>query len=103
MKTANTCETGIQRRRLLKALAAVGVSGPLALDLVAQSRTKVSAPILQNASAIRGEDFTEDRLKVIESALQRNLDQFQIVRDFEVGDLIEPAPMFVTNRYAGGK
>ena len=35
-----------------------------------------------------------DRLPVIYAALQRNLDQFQTVRDFEVDDLIEPAPIF---------
>ena|ERR1700722_1682382 len=95
-------ESRMRRRFLLKALASVGIGAPLALDLVAESKTKISAPILKDAAAIRGEDFSDERLKVIEVALQRNLDQFQLVRDFEVDDLIEPAPMFVTKRYAAG-
>jgi hypothetical protein len=102
MTTKDVKETRIRRRHLLKALAAVGISGPAALNLLAQSKTKISVPIVRNASAILGENFTEERLQVIETALQRNLDQFQIVRDFEVDDLIEPAPMFVTKRYSAG-
>ena len=88
------------RRRLLKILAAVGVTGPLALELVAQSRKKISMDIVRNAAAIRGEDFSEERLQVIETALQRNLDEFQIVRDLEIDDLIEPAPIFISTRHA---
>jgi hypothetical protein len=84
----------MNRRQLLRALAAIGITGPLALDLIAQSRTQISTEILRNAAAIRGEAFTEERLKTIERALQRNLDQFQIVRDLEIDDLVEPAPMF---------
>jgi hypothetical protein len=63
----------------------------------------VTVPILKSASVIRGENFTDARLQVIETALQRNLDQFQVLRDFQVDDLIEPAPLFVTKRYAGEK
>lgn len=88
------------RRQLLKILAAAGITGPLALDLAAQAPTKISIETLRNAAAIRGETFSEERLKVIETALQRNLDQFQIVRDFEIDDLIEPAPMFISTRHS---
>jgi hypothetical protein len=93
-------ETGIYRRRLLQSLAAMGLSAPLSLDLAAQSKTKISVPILREASAVLGESFSEERLQAIEIALQRNIDQFQLVRHFEVDDLIEPAPIFVTKRYA---
>jgi hypothetical protein len=82
------------RRGLLKNLVATGIGGPIAGKLAAQSRTKISPEILNNASAVLGEKFSEERLQVINAALQRNLNQFQAVRDFEVDDLIEPAPIF---------
>ncbi len=90
--------SAVSRRRLLQVLAAAGITGPAALDLVAQARKPMSTDILRSASAVIGEDFSNDRLKVIETALQRNLDQFQIVRDLEIDDLVEPAPMFDARR-----
>lgn len=91
----------LTRRRLLQVLAAAGVTGPLALDLVAQSRAHVSVDTIERAAAVLGETFTPERLAVIEKALQRNLDQFQIVRDLVVDDLVEPAPMFLARTHAG--
>lgn len=84
----------ISRRRLLQALAAAGLTGPLALEIAAQSRGRVSAEILQQASAILGESLSPARLAVTERALQRNLDQFQIVRELAIEDRVEPAPIF---------
>ena len=90
----------VTRRRILRAFVAAGMAGPAALDLLAQSRTKISASSLKQASAvIGGVELSDERLKVAEAALQRNLDQFQIVRDFVVPDHVEPAPIFVPNRY----
>ena len=90
----------LTRRRVLQVLAAAGITGPAALDLLAQSRTKISAEMLKQASAlIGGVQLSDERLKVAETALQRNLDQFQIVRDFVVPDSVEPAPIFVSTRY----
>lgn len=94
--------TEITRRRLLQALAAAGVAGPLALELVAQSRGRVSIDALRQASALLGEEFTPARLAVIEKALQRNLDQFQIVRDLVIDDDVEPAPVFRPLRQGNG-
>jgi hypothetical protein len=99
MKTVGK-EAGIRRRRLLQVLASTGIGAPLGLNLIAQSKTKISAPLLRDAAVVLGENFRDERLPMIEVALQRNLDQFQIVRDFEVDDLIEPAPVFATKRYA---
>jgi hypothetical protein len=87
------------RRRMLKFLAAAGAGAPAAL---AQSKKQISPEILQSAEQVVGEDYSAERLKVIHTALQRNLDQFQIVRDFKVDDSIEPAPMFLPRRYRGG-
>jgi hypothetical protein len=90
----NTGTATLSRRRMLQALAAVGITGPLAVELVAQSRTTISADTLRRASAIVGEEFSAERLAIVERALQRNLDQFQAVRDLVIGDLVEPAPVF---------
>lgn len=91
----------VTRRRLIQALAALGITGPLALDLIAQARGQISREILRNAARIRGESFTDERLQIIEKALQRNLDQFQIVRDLDIDDRIEPAPMFAARMTYG--
>jgi hypothetical protein len=88
------------RRGLVKLLISAGLPAPLALNLIAQSRTKISEETLKQASAILGTKFTDERLKVIETALQRNLDQYQTLRDFEVDDLIEPAPVFLPLKHS---
>jgi len=88
----------LSRRQLLQALAAAGITGPAAIDLVAQARSSISAETLRQASAILGETFTADRLTVVQAALQRNLDQFQIVRDLAIDDSVEPAPVFDPRR-----
>jgi hypothetical protein len=85
---------GVSRRRALQVLAAFGVAGHASPDLIAQARKTISIDILRRASAVVGEEFTDERLSVIETALQRNLDQFQIVRDLEIDDRVEPAPVF---------
>jgi hypothetical protein len=84
----------LTRRRMLQGLAALGITGPLALELVAQSRGQISVETVRRASAVVGEEFSAERLAVIEKALQRNLDHFQIVRDLVIDDLVEPAPIF---------
>ncbi|MFN2446609.1 MAG: hypothetical protein ABR606_13620 [Vicinamibacterales bacterium] len=91
----------ITRRRLLQALAAIGITGPLAAELVAQSSARVSVDSLVQASAVLGEQFSAERIAVIEKALQRNLDQFQVVRDLVIDDLVEPAPIFTARAHAG--
>ncbi len=85
----------LSRRKILQLLAAFGITGPAALELVAQSRKKLSPEILKSANVLVDQDFTDERIQVITAALQRNLDQFQIVRDLEIDDLIEPAPIFM--------
>ena len=85
----------LSRRKILQLLAAFGITGPAALELIAQSRKRLSPEILKTANALVDQDFSDERIQVITAALQRNLDQFQIVRDLEIDDLIEPAPIFM--------
>lgn len=93
--------TDISRRWVLQALAALGITGPLALELAAQPRAQLSVDVIKHASAVLGEQFTTERVAVIEKALQRNLEQFQVVRDLVIDDLVEPAPMFMARGHAG--
>ncbi len=80
---------------MFQLLAALGITGRAAIELVAQSKTKqISPEILKTANALIDQDFNDERIKIVATALQRNLDQFQIVRDLEIDDLIEPAPIF---------
>ncbi len=91
----------LTRRRVLQSLAALGITGPLALKIAAQSRGDISADTIKQASAVLGEEFSAERSVVIEKALRRNLDQFQIVRDLVIDDLVEPAPVFMAKVHAG--
>ncbi|MEZ5291785.1 MAG: AtzG-like protein [Vicinamibacterales bacterium] len=91
----------LSRRRLLQALAAAGITGPLATQLAAQSGPRVTAETLRQAAALVGHELPPDRLAIVERALQRNLDQFQIVRDLVIDDLVEPAPVFMARTHAG--
>ena len=84
----------MDRRQLLKVLAALGVSAPLAREIAAQARYPVDLETLRQAARLLDQDFDEERLRVIASALQRNLDQFQMVRDLEIDDSVEPALLF---------
>lgn len=85
----------VSRREVLRLLAALGITGPAALEVAAQARKKVSPEALKAATAIIQHDLDDERLELVSRALQRNLNQFQIVRDLEIDDLIEPAFMFV--------
>jgi hypothetical protein len=90
----------LTRRRIIQLLAAAGVTGPAALEVIAQSKTRVTTDILkQSLQVIGGVPLDDERLAVAQTALQRNLDTFQIVRDFAVPDHVEPAPIFVPTRH----
>ncbi|MBI4472299.1 MAG: hypothetical protein HY646_06500 [Acidobacteria bacterium] len=91
----NTSKRRLTRREALAFLAALGITGPAAKQVLAQARKQVSIDTLRTANAIIDHDFTEERLQVIATAFQRNLDQFQMFRDLEIDDSIEPAPIFL--------
>jgi 2-polyprenyl-6-methoxyphenol hydroxylase-like FAD-dependent oxidoreductase len=79
-------------------LASAGVAGPAAADALAQARAKISPELLERAMGTVDQAFSRERLSVISPALQRNLDQFQVVRDLAIDDRIEPAPIFHARR-----
>jgi len=88
----------------LQVLAAAGIGATVATEGMAQSkandasRREVSAILAENLSAA---NLSDERLWEIRPALERNLIQFQEIRDFEVDDRIEPAPIFASPQYTG--
>jgi hypothetical protein len=100
--TPTSPSSALTRRRMLQALASAGITGPLAVELVAQSGARITAETLRRAAAVLGEDFSAERIAVIERALQRNLDQFQAVRDLVIDDSVEPAPVFMARQPPSG-
>jgi hypothetical protein len=88
----------ISRREILGILTALGITGPLAAQAAAQARPTVTDEALRQAAALLGGSFTPARLDVTRRALQRNLDQFQVVRDLDIGDDIEPPTIFLPKR-----
>jgi hypothetical protein len=86
-------QSPLSRRHTLQ-LIALALSGSAAGDLLAKDKTKVSSKMLQTAAGLVDADFSAKRLDMISPALQQNLDVFAMVRDLEIDDLIEPAPVF---------
>jgi hypothetical protein len=85
----------MKRRQLLQALVALGITAPAAADLLASGPPQTTVDTLRSAEVLLGEDYSPERLDIIQRALQRNLDEFQIVRDLVIDDLVEPAPIFM--------
>lgn len=84
----------VTRRRAVQILAFFGVSGPTATRLLGQDPVRVTTDALRGANTLIDEPVPEERLEVVRTALQRNFDQFQIVRDLEIDDRVEPTPVF---------
>ena len=87
--------TTVSRRVALRAIGFLAATASLATKLAAQVRKQVTPEALATATVLLDQEFTEERLDVISPALQRNFDQFQMVRDLEIDDLIEPATILV--------
>jgi hypothetical protein len=81
------------RRALLKLLIAGGVISNTAWAGL-QEEEKLSTEILERAASLLEAGIRPERIREILPAVQRNRDFFQAVRDLEIGDDIEPAPIF---------
>jgi hypothetical protein len=84
----------VDRRHVLQILAALGFGGAAAADLAAQAAPAVSAATLQSAATLLAGGFDAARLDVAGRAVQRNLDQLQLVRELDLDDAIEPPTIF---------
>ena len=85
------------RRQLLKLLVAGGVLGPAAAAAM-QEDAKLTTEILERAAALFEAGIAPARIREILPAVQRNRDFFRAVRELEIGDDVEPAPMFQAKR-----
>jgi hypothetical protein len=88
----------VSRRDILQILGALGFTGVAADRLAAAAAPTVSPDTLRGAASLLSGEFDDDRLRVAQGAVQRNLDQLQVVRDLELPDAVEPAPIFRARR-----
>lgn len=86
---------GITRRRALELLGLAGLAVPVGGSILAQERPLITAEALAEADVVLGEEISAERLEVIAPALQANMDQFRLVRELEIDDLVEPPTLFV--------
>ena len=98
MNISATDRDGVSRRHILQILGALGFTGALAESLAAQAAPVVSAGAIGGAATLLSGTFDEPRLAVARTALQRNLEQFQVVRDLELPDSLEPPVIFQARR-----
>jgi hypothetical protein len=84
----------VERRHVLQILTALGFGGAVAADLAAQAMPAVNAATLQSAASLLAGGFDATRLEIAGRAVQRNLDQLQVVRELELDDAVEPATVF---------
>jgi hypothetical protein len=85
----------LTRRQMIKLLGAFGITGAAALQLAAQSRKTISPDIVKTAMAIIDQDFDDEQVSIITTALQRRLDEMQLLRDLELDEMLAPATIFM--------
>ena len=88
-------QSRLTRRQMMQLLGALGITGPAALELAAQSRKSISPEIVKTAMALIDQDFDDEQVKIITTALQRRLDEMQLLRDLELDDMLAPATVFM--------
>jgi hypothetical protein len=87
-------QPAVSRREALRILALIGVSGAAAQELLARS-PDVTPEILRAASALLDRGLEPEVIEIVAPALRRNLMQYRMLRDLEIDDLVEPAPVFL--------
>jgi hypothetical protein len=85
----------IDRREFARVLAAAGVAVPVSAGGGAAPQVAVSADDVRIAAGIAGEHVAQSSLEALAAEFSGKLEQFQMIRDFEISDSIEPAPIFV--------
>jgi hypothetical protein len=84
----------LTRRDALRVLAAVGITGPAAVEVLAQATKRVSARTLTEAGPLIDADLTPEQIEVVSKVIQKNIDQYEVFRALEIDDMVEPAPIF---------
>lgn len=86
----------LRRRAVLKALAALGVGGPVLQRAVAAAAEagEVSPEMVRQAEWIAGVEFTDAEREQVAQAVRQSLDRFAALRRVEVGFDVAPAIRF---------
>jgi hypothetical protein len=92
---AMSSRSPLTRREALRALAAVGICGPAAAQVLAQATKQVSARTLTEAGPLIDAELTPEQIQIISRVIQKNVDQYEVFRALEIDDLVEPAPIFL--------
>jgi hypothetical protein len=86
-----------ERRRVLKLLIAAGL---LAESGRAEGASPLTPEILEKAMLLFEGDLKAESLRAVLPAVQRNVDFFRLVRELDIEDRVEPAPVFHASRGA---
>jgi hypothetical protein len=85
----------LTRRDALRVLAAVGITGSAAVEVLAQATKQVSVRTLTEAGPLIDAELTPEQIQVISNVIQKNIDQYEVFRALEIDDMVEPAPIFL--------
>jgi hypothetical protein len=84
------------RRRLLQTLALVAAQNTLACRQ-ADPEHRFTIDVLRGASAVHGTGLSKERLEKIRAGVERNLEQLEAVRRFDLDEKVEPATRFLAS------
>ena len=93
MTTAMNCK-GVSRRRLLQLLVAAGGAPALAEAIVAETQPEVSPERLKVLADLLDRKFDQAQLETLSVTVQRSLDTFQLVRELDIDDRVQPCTVF---------
>ena len=82
------------RRQVVQMLGALGVVQSRVGIAAAPAQFSLSAQDLKGSLTIQGRELDQSQTEAVRQALQRNLQQFQAVRDLDIADAVPPAVIF---------
>ena len=85
----------LTRRDALRALAAIGITGAAATEVLAQATKQVTARTLTETGPLIDAELTPEQVQVISRVIQKNIDQYEVFRALDIDDMVEPAPIFL--------
>jgi hypothetical protein len=82
------------RRQLVQMLGALGLAQTPIGKAAPPASPAASTQDLKSCLAMQRRDLDASQLEAVRQSFQRNLEQFQAVRDLELDDAVPPAPIF---------
>ena len=86
----------VSRRQLLQLLVAAGVAPALAEAIAAEAESghEVSPERLKALADLLDRNFDQAQLETLSVTVQRSLDSFQLVRELDIDDRVQPCTVF---------